>query len=230
MQVKKLALVTLVAALAIAGCGKSSAGDKQDDDDKSIVDKARGAADDLGSEARDRARDLADRARAEKRDLTRKAGERVGDVKDRIGGMLGRAEAAGDDAIAILRPYAEKSRDHAENLIVDGKQQAGKAAAIAAAVAPKVAQGVGIRPIYVEVGAGGDGAAIDAAIGRMPRVEVIDGLTVGFRALGKRQVLVAYRRDDHLVGFVYTSLTDMIIEHVIDQAPRLIPLVKLAIE
>ena len=91
--------------------------------------------------------------------------------------------------------------------------------------APIIADGVGFRPIYIELDGQNDREAIDRAIGNMPRVEVIDGLTVGFRAFTKRQFLVVWRRDDRLVGFVYTSLIDVAIEHVVEQAPRIIGLV-----
>jgi hypothetical protein len=64
----------------------------------------------------------------------------------------------------------------------------------------------------------------------MPRVEVIDGVTVGFRKLDaienlklhkERAFLVMWRRDHHLVGFLYRSTRTIDIEVVIKETPRL---------
>lgn len=129
-------------------------------------------------------------------------------------------------AIEAVRPYADRAGTSVSSIIVDGKQVVDKVGEIAREVGPKIGAGLGIQIIYEKIGDAGAQAALDRAIGKMPRVEVIDGLTVGFTPQSKRQYLVVWRQGDALVGFVYTSLVDRIIDEVVAQAPRLVKLVR----
>ena len=97
-----------------------------------------------------------------------------------------------------------------------------------------------IEPIYQEVGGGSPELAVrrteaDAAIKAMTRVEVIDGLQVGFKELSsldlghrvsEQAYLVVWRQDEHLVGFVFRSRRDIKIAEVVALAPKLVALVR----
>lgn len=226
-----------VLAIALAlwfGCGKA-----EKNDDKKAEPTLEDRAEEVAGDVRDRTRDGLDRLRTHARDKARAARDQAGQFREGAERVRNRARAlehhalalkdqaatAGEDAVEIIRPYVQKGKGQVEELIVAGKANAVQAARLAAAAAPALADGVGFRPIYIELGDQNEQKAIDGAIGNMPRVEVIDGLTVGFRAFTKRQLLVVWRQDDRMVGFVYTSLLDVAIEHVVEQAPRLIGLV-----
>ena len=93
-----------------------------------------------------------------------------------------------------------------------------------------------IEPIYEKTDAAGQAAA-DKAIGGMPRVEVIDGVKIGFRQLDKsdaassvseRGFLVLWRRDDRLIGFVYRTRRAIDIERLVAEVPKLIAVVNAA--
>jgi len=99
-----------------------------------------------------------------------------------------------------------------------------------------------VEPIYRKVTTAGDGdvdlTAIDASIAAMPRVEVIDGLTVGFRRLAaddtegrekQSAYLVLWRAEHHLVGFVFRSRRKIRLDKLVAEAPRLIALVRAAL-
>ena len=82
-------------------------------------------------------------------------------------------------------------------------------------------------------------AKVDATIEAMPRVEVIEGLTVGFRKLSaddsegrekQTAFLVLWRMDQHLVGFVFRSRRKIRVDQLVVEAPRLVSLVKAAVE
>lgn len=93
-------------------------------------------------------------------------------------------------------------------------------------------------PIWRKVDTPEAQAALDATIGEMPRVEMIDGLKVGFKDLSSRDIsrsvtesayLVLWRQEDHVMGFVYRSRTTVDIEALIGEAPRLIVLARGAV-
>ncbi len=131
-------------------------------------------------------------------------------------------------AIEAVRPYTDRAGKSVSSIIVAGEQLVDRAGDIARKVGPKVGDGLGIQIIYEKVGDAGAQAALDRAIGAMPRVEVIDGLTVGFSPQSKRQYLIVWRQGDALIGLVYTSLVDRIIDEVVAQARRLVKLVHAA--
>ena len=90
-------------------------------------------------------------------------------------------------------------------------------------------------PIWTKVDTPEGQAELDASIGDMPRVETIDGLKVGFKDLSEKSTaesvsessyLVLWRQGDRVMGFVYRSKSRIDIEALIDQAPRLIALVR----
>lgn len=93
-----------------------------------------------------------------------------------------------------------------------------------------------IEPIYQKIEAGKE-PELDASIKAMPRMDVIDGVTVGFKKLDaienaklkkEQAVLVMWRRDDHLVGFLYRSQRTIDLEVVVKETPRLYKLMNAA--
>ena len=111
---------------------------------------------------------------------------------------------------------------------------------IGKALASAVDSDTMIEPIYQEVSGASPELALgraeaDAAISGMSRVEVIDGLQVGFKELSSLDLghrvtesayLVVWRQGDRLVGFVYRSRRDVAIGQLVSAAPRLIGLVR----
>jgi hypothetical protein len=144
------------------------------------------------------------------------------------------ASKAGDKASALV----DGAGGNIEAAIAKGKQLGPEALAIGSNLRKAVDSDTSIDPIYQEVQDGGRTAAeLDAAIGDMPRTEVIGGVTVGFqqidelsehRSLKERGYLVAWRQGDHLVGFVYRSRREIDIDKVVAEAPRLVKLVQAA--
>ena len=87
-----------------------------------------------------------------------------------------------------------------------------------------------IEPIYTPVSAPGEA---DKAIASMPTVEVVDGVTVGFKKLDsmttnaivkEEAVLVLWRRNDHLLGFVVRKKRSIDLAALIKETPRLMKL------
>lgn len=198
----------IAAALAFVLAPLSSCG--KNNDDKSLTERAEDEARSL----KDRAADLGDRAK----DL---GGRAVDEVKDL--GSRAKDEAGG--AMVAIEPYVDQGKAGVEAAIVKGKQIGDKVEAMSERVGPTLDSGVIFRPIYQRLDDAEANAELDALIKGMPRTEVIDGVTIGFRAHSKRQYLVTWRKGDHLVGFVYTSLTDIAIEAVIKKTPELIGLI-----
>ena len=69
----------------------------------------------------------------------------------------------------------------------------------------------------------------------MPRVELIDGLSVGFKQLSSVDLgrtssesayLVMWRQHDRLIGFVFRSRRDVALADLVREAPRLVALVR----
>ena len=123
-----------------------------------------------------------------------------------------------------------------ETVVVTGVQIAPVAWEIAKVLNEAVDSETVVEPVFQDVD---DVKKIDEAIDGMPRVEVIDGLNVGFKQLDstdakqnvkERAYLVTWRHESHLVGFVYRSQRTVDIETLVKEAPRLISLTKTALD
>jgi hypothetical protein len=119
-------------------------------------------------------------------------------------------------------------------VIKTGKQVAPVALEIGKTLSSAVESDRVIEPIFQEIEEGKT-SEVDAAIAEMPRTEVIDGLTVGFKQLDEKSTdrmvtergyLVTWRQDDHLIGFVYRSKETIDIEKLVAETPRLVALTK----
>ena len=121
-------------------------------------------------------------------------------------------------------------------IIVKGHQVANVASEISDTVKSAIDSDTQIEPIYQPLD---DAAAADKAIGDMPRVEVIDGLQIGFEDMGgvhgtthenQSGYLILWRRETHLVGFIYRSQRKIDIKRLVQEAPRLIALINTTLD
>jgi|JI10StandDraft_1071094.scaffolds.fasta_scaffold20176_10 hypothetical protein len=141
-----------------------------------------------------------------------------------------RADGKLSDAATALVAAAAAAPDGIEKTIAKGTQLAPAAWEVAKIVNGAVDDETVIEPIIEDAS---DKAAVDKAIGAMPRVEVIDGVQVGFRKLDsldtqksvkERAFLVAWRRGDKLLGFVYRSKREVDLDALVKAAPKLVAL------
>jgi uncharacterized protein YfiM (DUF2279 family) len=126
----------------------------------------------------------------------------------------------------------------AESLVAKGVQVAPVAVEIAKVANRAVDEETAIEPVYQKIEPGGE-AKLDESIKAMPRVELVNGTTVGFKKLDsienakitkEQAVLVLWRKGDHLVGFLYRSKRTIDLELVIKETPRLYALTNAAIK
>ncbi|MCR9164350.1 MAG: hypothetical protein ACE37F_22090 [Nannocystaceae bacterium] len=124
-----------------------------------------------------------------------------------------------------------------EAVISEGKQIAPVAVEIAQSVSSAIDSDTAIEPIYQKIPEG-EAGEVDAAIADMPRTEVVDGLTLGFKQLDEssneksvkeRGYLITWRDGDHLYGFVYHSKRTIDVDKLVSEAPRLLALARAAV-
>lgn len=159
-------------------------------------------------------------------------------------GQLGLGELS-EAAKAWLRQGAEASSSSIEAVLQKGEQVVPVALEIGRALGGAVDtstqfEPIYFEPIYQEVPGGSSELAVrraeaDAAIQGMPRVELIDGLSVGFKQLSRVDLgrtssesayLVMWRQHDRLIGFVFRSRRDVALADLVREAPRLVALVR----
>ncbi|MCX4241542.1 hypothetical protein [Paraliomyxa miuraensis] len=199
---------------------KKKAGELADE----AADASKKAAGELADKSKQAASDLADAtksgAKALFHDLTND-GELSQTAKSWLEG-----QASGADSVLTI-----------ETVLVNGVQLAPVALEAAKVLADATDSETVVEPIFQKVH--DDPAAIDQAIGDMPRVQVVDDVTVGFKQIdglsGTTQVkergyLVMWRHEDHLVGFVYRSTRTIDLEKLVTETPRLIRLTQKALE
>ena len=195
-----------------------------------------------GCEASDRTRAAAEikGAAAEIKDAA------AAEIKDAAAAARGwaaglRLGELSESARGWLRAGAAASSAGIEAVLEKGEQVVPVAQEIGRSVGKAVDVDTAIEPIYQEL-SGGEGdprrAAVDAAIQAMPRVEVIDGLQVGFKQVSSLDAgrqssesayLVTWRQGDRLVGFVYRSRRSLDLQELVAAAPRLVGLVRSAL-
>lgn len=153
--------------------------------------------------------------------------EEGGTLAEKTGALSGHAQAWLED---------RARSGQVEALVVKGKTVAPVALEVGRVLGEAVDEQTVIEPIYRTIDAPPD--EVDAAIQSMPRVEVVDGLTVGLERMDGlegtevvkgRGYLVMWRQDDRLVGFVYRSRRSIDLEHLVAEAPRLVRLTKTAV-
>lgn len=186
-----------------------------------LASAATAKADALSSAAKDQARSAA-------RDGLRTAKRELFGLTDT--GALSQAttdwiskQADGDAALAVVSK---------------GVQLAPVAVEAAKVLNQAVDDETAIEPIFQKVERGKE-QEVDEAIGKMPKVEVIDGVKVGFKKLDQietskvtkeQAAVVLWRKDDHVVGFVYRTKRTIDLEVLVKEAPRLIKLTQSAMK
>ena len=180
---------------------------------KEVVDKGKDAID-KGKEVVDKGKDVVDDAKQLWADIptTGELSDKAKSWMDEDGGTVGK-------------------------VISKGVQVAPVALEMGKVLASAVESDRKIEPIYQKIEAGKT-EEVDAAIKEMPRTEVIDGLTIGFKQLDEtasdkvvkeRGYLVTWREGDHLIGFVYRSKSTVDVDKLVEETPRLVGLTKKAI-
>ena len=186
---------------------------------------------------------MAEKTRAGAADMVAAAGERGAEAAGAAADWAGELYRSGqltDTARTWLKQGAAASQAGIEAVLQRGEQAVPVATEIGKALASAVDSDTMIEPIYQEVSGASPElvlgrAEADAAISGMTRVEVIDGLQVGFKELSSLDLghrvsesayLVVWRQGDRLVGFVYRSRRDVAIGQLVSAAPRLIGLVR----
>lgn len=247
-----LSSLTLALALALPGCDSADdavqSGEKAAADaSKVAMDASKKAAADAADASKKKAGELADDAvDASKKAAVEVADSAVDASKDAVDATKAGAAALLDDvrtdgelsdsAKAWLKSQASDDSS-IETVLVKGVQLAPVALEATKVLVQATDTETKIEPIFQKVD--GDTSKTDAAIKGMPRVEVIDGLTVGFKQMDSldaskkvehRGYLVMWRHEDHLVGFVYRSTRTIDIEKIVAEAPRLVKLTQKALE
>lgn len=201
---------------------------------------------DAGAQVQREAGVMAEKTRAGAGELVVAAGERTAEAAYAAGAWAGELVRSGqlsDTARGWLRSGAEASRGGIEALLERGEQAVPAALEIGRALGSAIDSDTMFEPIYQEVsGASPQLAArraeADEVIRGMPRVEVIDGLQVGFkdlssldagRRVSEQAYLVVWRQDDHLIGFIYRSRRTVELGQLVALAPRLVGLVRSAL-
>jgi len=198
---------------------------------------------DAGAEVQREAGVMAEKTRAGAADMVAAAGERSAEAAQAAADWAGELYRSGrltDTARGWLKQGAAASQAGIEAVLQRGEQAVPMATEIGKALASAVDSDTMIEPIYQEVSGATPELALgraeaDAAISGMTRVEVIDGLQVGFKELSSLDLghrvsesayLVVWRQGDRLVGFVYRSRRAVAIAQLVSVAPRLIGLVR----
>jgi hypothetical protein len=233
MRRAALALVLLGLPSTLASCSTEELEDKA----KQAGDKAKQA----GAEALEKAEELGEQAGEKSKALAEQAGEKskalAGKAKDGVEGWWsGEAPSSGelsDRAKTMLD--AALPENGVEAALARGTQLAPVALEIGKAVHEAIDSDTKIEPIIQKVDDQDAQAELDAKISGMPRVETIEGVSVGFKDMtqydsggrtSESAYLVLWRKDDRLLGFVYHSRQRISIDTLIADAPRLIKLVQ----
>ena len=245
----------LCLAVTLAGCNDAEdavkAGGKAVRDASSeAVDASKKAASDLADEASAKASQMGEEAvDASKKAASDLADKAVDASKDAASDL---ADATKDGAKALyddLRNDGELSQTakgwlqaqaegtSIETFVVKGVQLTPVALEASKVLYDAVDSETAVEPIFQEIT--DDPTKVDAAIGDMPRVEVVEDVTVGFKQLEglegaehveERGFLVMWRHEDHLVGFVYRSRRTIDLAAVVAETPRLIRMTQKALD
>ncbi len=142
-------------------------------------------------------------------------------------------------ARAWLRETAgDEATESAEAWVLRGKQMTDAAREVGSTLNAAVDRDWACEPVIQHVDDASARRQLDEVIDDMPRVEVIDGLAVGFKSIGgqtatgterDRGLLVLWRRDDHLYGFVLRARRKIDVETLVRQMPRLIRIMEASV-
>ena len=187
------------------------------------------------------AREAGDKAKQAGEDLAEQAGDKTRALANDASGKAKRWWAdevpdsgeLSDKALALVREGADAGG--VESFVTRGVQLAPVAVEVAKTLHSVVDGDTVIEPVVQKVDDDAAKAELDAKIADMPRVEAIEGVSVGFKDMKQYDVggrtsesayLVLWRREDHLLGFVYRSHHRVDVDTLVRQTPRLIGLVQ----
>lgn len=234
----------LAVCLVVPGC---DAAQKEARHDAEVAaEQAKKKASELASAAGDRAGAAAEQAKVKAGEMASAAGDRTVEAARAARDWAGDLVQSGKLSETVedwLRRGAAASSEGIEAVLKRGEQGIPVALEIGKALVGAVDSDTLIEPIYQEVGGGSPELAVrrteaDAAIKAMTRVEVIDGLQVGFKELSsldlghhvsEQAFLVVWRQDDRLIGFVYRSRRDIALQQLVAVAPKIVGLVRSAL-
>jgi hypothetical protein len=186
---------------------------------------------------------VAEQTQKKAAELASAAGDRTVEAaraaRDWAGGLVASGQLS-ETVEGWLRRGAAASGSGIEAVLRRGEQAVSVAREIGKALVSAVDVDTMIEPIYQEVVGDSPELAVrrseaDEAIRGMSRVEVIEGLQVGFKELSsvdlghhlsERAYLVVWRQDDRLIGFVYRSRRDIAMAELVDAAPKIVALVR----
>lgn len=129
-------------------------------------------------------------------------------------------------------------RSAMDTLMRAGRTVTPTAVALGEALSSAVDSDHVVEPIYREL-TPEDIAAVDAAIGDLPRVEVVDGVTVGYKQLDElsleryheeRGYLVVWRTENRMIGLLYRSSKTIDVDALIALTPRLMKVTSSTLE
>jgi hypothetical protein len=215
-----LSIFVIASCLGVACDDATKATDAATKAAQNAVDGAGKRVDELGKRTTDATKDAIDKTK----NATRKA----------WADLPGSGELS-SSAMTWMKDTAESTDMRA--VVAKGVQIAPVALEIGKTINAAVDSDTAIEPIYQSLD-GRDPAEVDKAIGSMSRVEVVDGVKVGFSQLSKLDAgtsvdesayLVTWRRDDHLLGMVYRSKRTVDLDMLVKEAPRLIALTQAAV-
>lgn len=250
--------LALLLLLSLSACDSADAGKQAASE---LGDKAGALADDAIVAGKEASKNAGDAAVQAGKDAAKQAGDaaleagkdaakQAGDAAAQAGKALAETTVddaqrwltdlpddgvLSDEAKAWLRTKADDTSAGIARIVADGDQLAPEALDIGKGMASAVSSDSSFEPIVQRVE---DSAKVDAAIGDMPKVEVVDGLTVGVQRVDgwegathqeRRGYLVTWREGDYLYGFVYRSRRDVDLAVVAGEVPRLVRLVRAAV-
>lgn len=201
--------------------------------------------DSLKQQASAQAKNLADQAASQARSTTKQAED---GAKSQVDRGLARAKkelfgltdtgALSQSATTWITSQSAPSGEDAAGAVAKGAQLLPIAAEAGRLLDGVVDSDTAIEPIVQKVPPGEE-AKLDAKVAEMPTISVVDGVKVGFKKLDamdtksvtkERAVLVLWRKDDYLLGFLYRKKDTIDLDALVRDAPRLKALTEKAIE
>ena len=219
----------LVVVSLLLGCDTGKTVEDATKATKSSVEQAKSKIDDAGQKASkslDDAKNLANKTTDE---VKRFAEATTLAAKKAWAGITDTGELS-SDAAAWMKERATVDGAKVEKVIAKGVQVAPVALEIALVVNAAVDDDTAIEPIYQKIEGGQTEAEVDAAIATMARVEVIDGVKVGYsdfstldasKKVDEQAYLITWRRADRLIGLVYRSKRTIDLDMLVKETPRL---------
>jgi len=221
----------LLLLLGSLSCGDAEKGARD------LADKASAEADKLAKDAKTVAQSQLDGAASAASDTVISAKAKIFDLPDLAAPKSGALSDQGLEWLAKQKPAEGSAAPGGiEGVVARGAQIAPVVIEAKKVMNQAVDEDTAVEPIYQAVEPGQE-PVLDQSIKDMPRVEVVDGFTIGFKKLDaiettkihkEQAALVMWRKDGHLVGFLYRSRRTIDMAVVVKETPRLLRLMHAA--